>query len=298
MSLTSRLKEAFLNFSKSLKIQKTIILVLLLATVTIWYAVFYHSDQKLHVEFFDVGQGDSIFIQTPGQHQILVDGGPGEAVLSHLGQKMPPWDKEIDLVVLTHPHKDHLEGLVSVLEKYKVDAILEPQSNEESSLYQKWEGEVKKEGAKHFWGKAGEEILVGDVKFNVLYPLSGQNKDTNLNSIIIKLTYGENSVLLTGDAEVGAADEILAGNQDLKSGILKVAHHGSKNGVNDNPQIFAKIAPQIAIISVGENNRYGHPNKETIDLLEKAGVKIMRTDLRGTVSATCNLKECKISTKK
>lgn len=197
-------------------------------------------DGNLEITFFDVGQGDSIFIETPAGHQILIDGGPsGQIILEKLDRTMPFWDRTIDLVVLTHPDYDHLRGLNDVLEKYKVQNVLWTGGEKESKTFDYWLNALeqeKKEGAKIYLARRGQTVKAGQAQLYILYPpesLAGQSveKWSNDSSIISKLIFGENKFLFLGDVSQKIADQLLPVSAlpvSLGAEVVKVAHHGSK----------------------------------------------------------------------
>lgn len=251
-----------------------------------WIAVFDFNQQKfLEVNFFDVGQGDAIFIETPWHHQILIDGGPDGTVLEKLSKEMPFWDREIDLIILTHPEKDHLTGLIEVLKRYKVENILWTGIIRDTAEYKEWERLIGEEKAKIFIAEAGQKVIAQKSIFQILYPfenLAGEEfKDSNNTSIIAKLVFGENSFLFTGDIYKSTEKEILQKEVDIDSDILKIAHHGSKTSSAE--EFIEKVSPQYAVILVGKDNYYGHPHQETLDTLEKYDINVLRTDREGDI---------------
>jgi len=244
-------------------------------------------DDKLRVSFLDVGQGEAILIQK-GSQQVLVDGGPSPQLLSlELGEKMPFWDRTIELVVLTHPHADHITGLVEAVKRYRVERVLYPESDYGLPICQEWLGLIGERDIKGTIAQAGQEIDLGDgVTMEVLNPpippLTGTNSDINNNSVVLNLSAGEVSFLLTGDIEREAEFELIARGSDLSGTVLKVGHSGSKTSTT--PEFLAEVSPGAAVISVGENS-YGHPSGEVLKRLEeKLGAgNIFRTDQRGTI---------------
>jgi competence protein ComEC len=243
-------------------------------------------DQRLRVSFLDVGQGDAILIQK-GSQQVLVDGGPSPQALNlALGKEMPFWDRTIELVVLTHPHADHLTGLVEVLRRYRVDKALYPDVDDGSPLYGEWLRLVG-EDTQATIARAGEEIDLGDgVIIEVLNPqtppLVATDSDADNNGVVLRLTNGRVSFLLTADIQREGEIGLLASQAELGSTVLKVAHHGSKTSTT--PEFLAEVSPVAAVISVGENS-FGHPSGEVIGrLAEELGEdNIYRTDEIGTI---------------
>jgi competence protein ComEC len=259
---------------------------LILANILAWNTVYELSQpQLLEVSFFDVGQGDSIFIETPQGHQVLIDGGPGSVVLEKLGREMPYWDREIDLIILTHPEHDHIFGLIEVLKNYEVDYVLWTGIKRNTQEYGEWLECLEKEDAKIIIAERGQRIIMGDVYFDVVHPfesLEGEEiKSVNNSSVVGKLVYKDNSFFFTGDAFQSVEREIIDSGVDVKSDVLKVGHHGSKTS-SAREFIFA-VSPEIAVIQSGKDNSYGHPNQETLETLENYGIKILRTDTEGDV---------------
>ncbi len=252
--------------------------------VLAWLAVWELSRQRpLEVNFFDIGQGDSIFLQTPERRQILIDGGPDSAVLEKLGKEMPFWDRTIDLVILTHPEHDHISGLIEVLKRYKVKNILWTGILRDTAEYREWKELIQKEEANIYIAKAGQCVILDVTQLCVLYPfesLEGQKfKDSNNTSIVAKLIFGETSFLFTGDVCKSVERKLLGLAEQLDSDVLKVGHHGSKTSTA--PEFVEAVSPEVAVVSVGKDNYYGHPHPETIQALE--GTRFFRTDWDGDI---------------
>ncbi|MDP2728943.1 MAG: DNA internalization-related competence protein ComEC/Rec2 [Dehalococcoidales bacterium] len=245
-------------------------------------------DDRLHASFLDVGQGDAILVQR-GSQQVLIDGGPRQqAITLALGKEMPFWDRTIELVILTHPHADHITGLVEVLKRYKVRQVLYPASEYESPAYDEWLRLLREKNIKYTLAQAGQQIDLGsEVIIEVLNPqvplLTGTESDIDNNGVMLRLETGEVSFLLTADIMWQAESELVASRANLKSTVLKVAHHGS--ATSTTVEFLAVVNPRLAVISVGENNSFGHPSSDVMDRLEeKAGKEnIYRTAEQGTV---------------
>lgn len=251
----------------------------------------------LEVNFFNVGQGDSIFIETPQGHQILIDGGPGSSVLQKLAEAMPFWDRTIDLVILTHPESDHLAGLIEVLKKYKVGKILSTGVIRDTPEFEEWKKLINKEGVEIKAAAKGNKIEAGSVLIEILYPgesLADQVlKDSNDSSLVARLVFGEKSFLFTGDIMKSAEEKLLADKVNIDSDVLKVAHHGSKTSSQEN--FIDSVSPEVSVISLEgkneveggdcdnkERNRYGHPSCQVLEVLGRYG-KILRTDEQGDI---------------
>lgn len=245
-------------------------------------------DDRLHVSFLNVGEGDAILLQK-GSQQVLVDGGPSPQELgTGLGAQMPFWDRTIELVILTHPHADHIAGLVDVLQRYKVGRVLYTYfENYESPLYEEWVDLIKEKDIKYTIAQAGQELDLGDgVKIQVLNPqtplLTGTESDIDNNGVVLHITMGRASFLLTADIGWETEFELINRRTDLVSTVLKVAHHGSET--SSTLSFLAAVAPEVAVISVGENS-YGHPSPEVLARLEQrlGAENIFRTDERGAI---------------
>lgn len=244
----------------------------------------------LEVSFFDVGQGDAIFIETPGGRQILIDGGPDDAILEKLGRAMPFWDRTIDWVVLTHPHSDHLIGLLEVLKRYRVANILWTGVNCDNALCNTWKELVEEESANVFIAEAGLKIEDGLVSADILYPfenLEAENME-NLNntSIVMRLNYGDDSFLFVGDAQKQVEKELMGRGALMDSDVLKVGHHGSKNA--SSPEFILAVSPEMAVISAGKDNSFGHPAAETLATYQEYGIKTLITNINGDIKIICN----------
>lgn len=247
------------------------------------------------ITFFDVGQGNSVFIEASNNNQVLIDGGPGSQILNKLGETMLFFDRNIDVVILTHPDADHLNGLVDVLEKYEIGEIVEPCINESSAAHGEWNKLIEEKKIPRTCAKFGQKIkLAKNIELNILYPfesLAGMNlKNTNDSSLVIKMSYGENKILLTGDAEEKTEYQLINSGVGLEAQILQVGHHGSKSSTSEN--FLKAVNPKTAVIQVGKNNRYGHPSQEVLGRLKNISPKIFRTDVDGDIEFLCDVDRC------
>jgi competence protein ComEC len=248
-------------------------------------------DKNLHVSFLNVGQGDAILIHK-GNQQVLVDGGPSpQSITMELSKKMPFWDRTIELMVLTHPGADHVTGLVEVLNRYKVKQVLYPDLDYDLPIYNEWLKLVDEKNIKYTIAQAGQQIALGDgVVIEVLNPqvplLSDTESDIDNNGVILCITADKVSFLLTADIQQEAEFELIAHRASLNSTVLKLAHHGSDTSTT--PEFLAVANPQVAVISVGKDNPFGHPSGEVLARLsEKVGSEnIYRTDDHGTIEFT------------
>jgi competence protein ComEC len=268
---------------------KWLVLPLLIVTILVWSVAMTMPDDKLHVSFLDVGQGDAILIQTPNGQDILIDGGPDPHKINlELGEKLPFWDRTIDLVVYTQPQADHITGLVEVLQRYKVKQVLEPGVSYNSSIYQEWCNLVEEKQIKRDTAQTGQEIDLGNgTKLEVLNPpailFEETSDDVDNNGVVLRLSWGQISFLFTADIREEAEFELIGQRANLKSTVLKVSHHGSKTSTTS--QFLAAVDPEVAVISVGVDNPFGHPSPEIWErLINSLGEdNVYRTDEDGTI---------------
>ena len=232
----------------------------------------------------------AILIQTPSRQDILVDGGlsPRDVVLA-LGKKMPFWDRTIDLVVLTHPHADHITGLLEVLRRYHVRQVLFPPLDDDSPLCDEWLSLIEEKGIKQTIAQAGQQINLGTERVTIevlnplVPPLADAVSDIDDNGVVLRISTGKVSFLLTADISWQTEYELLRRRANLNSIVLKAGHHGSDTSTSR--ELLAVVDPCVAVICVGEDNRFGHPADEVRERLEgEVGPdKLYRTDLDGTL---------------
>ena len=264
---------------------------LLLLAAVIWAHALSASDGRLHVIFLDVDQGDGILIVTPAGQRVLVDGGPDPvAAVEALNAHLPFWDRRLDLVVSTHTDEDHLAGLVGVVQRHPVDAVVEGIPGT-SSLYLTWRQALEEKSIDPVAIHRGAAIDLGDgLSLNVLNPPLDSGppsvRDSNNNSVVLRLQYGAVGFLLTGDIEENAELELIREGLPISSDVLKVSHHGSNNA--SGPFFLRAVSPAVAVVQSGEDNRFGHPHREVIDRLQKLvgedGLYVTAVD--GTVELT------------
>ncbi len=243
----------------------------------------------LRVDFLDVGQGDAILITAPNKNQVLIDGGPSDAVLGELGNHMGFFDRSIDMVIATHPDKDHIAGLASVFRLYDVDYFINSELQSETKYDTALQESVSNEsGLTRITARAGERFILDKthgVYIDVLFPSSTTTdyEETNEASMITRLVYGNQSFLLTGDAYTSNEDYVVDMYGDkIKSTVLKIGHHGSKTSSGE--KFLLTVLPEYAIVSAGKNNTYGHPKPEIIERFENIGSHILSTIDHGTIS--------------
>ena len=285
-----------------------IILIILFLTTVFASLAFWRDDsvenEKTKIIFLDIGQGDAALIDIPKGTQILIDGGDGKDILNKLGEHLPFYDRKIELVIMTHPDKDHIGGLVEVLKYYEVEQILETGIECEKAICKEWDKLIKEKNIPVAYAHFGQRIKAGNIEMAVLYPFESLKdkdvKNSNDASIVLRLVVDDNlfevgensnkgqkilkqvqndsSILLTGDAGFPVENDLMSQNINLESQILKVSHHGSKNATSN--EFLKLVKPEKAIISVGKNS-YGHPAKELLNRLKNINIEIFRTDEGG-----------------
>ncbi|MDO8578731.1 MAG: DNA internalization-related competence protein ComEC/Rec2 [Dehalococcoidales bacterium] len=278
--------ERLIDFAWKLPL-KPITSSLFLIAVLLFSTAVTLPDNKLHVAFLDVGQGDAVLI-TEGSQQILIDGGPsGEAVCSQLSRYMPFWDRTIDLVISTHPHADHLSGLLEVLKRYRVKQVLYGDFNYDSPLVLQWNDLISQKQIESTKAQAGQQIAFGDASLQILNPqvplFSDTDSDIDNNGIVTRLTMGKISFLFMADVRQEAERQLISLRSLPTSNVLKIGHHGSTT--SSSAQLLSAVNPNAAVISVGKDNEFGHPNEDVIARLKEiVGISNpYRTDLQGTI---------------
>jgi competence protein ComEC len=266
------------QFEASFSLAVVVLLALLGLLALTWVSL---PDSRLHLHFLEVGQGDSIMIQTPSKYNILIDGGPNRNVLAQVGKVLPFWDKKIDLLVATNPDKDHIQGLNSILNTYQVDEIWLPRVKNDTTSYTDLLANIEKKQVRSTAPRTGDRISLQDgVEIQVLWPKTQEPQVTSINegSVVLLVKYGDFSALMTGDAE-----RTTQPYPDLQEEVevLKVPHHGSKEGMNE--EYLEILSPELSVIQVGAKNPYGLPASETVKELEGVGSRVLKTSDSGAV---------------
>jgi len=228
------------------------------------------SPERLEVTFLDVGQGDAILLRTPSGHDVLVDGGPGRAVLRGLGDELPWHDRDIELLVLTHPQADHALGLLDVLARYDVTRIVAGPGAEPSATYRAWLESVAGEGTPLQTAREGDAFDLGDgVRIDVLAPDATMAADARINNTgaVLRVSWRDISFLLTGDIEAAAERAMLSDGVELRANVLKVAHHGS--ATSSTRAFLDAVQPQIAVVMSGADNPFGLPAPEVVSRIQE-----------------------------
>lgn len=240
---------------------------------------FVASDDKIISHYIDVGQGDASFIEFPNGEVMLIDAGIASSSEKIIEYIQSLGYNQIDYVIVTHPHADHIGGMAEVIKAFDIGTIYMPKAVSTSKTYENLLETIKDKGLSIKTGKAGVNVLQEEnLTIEMLAPNQDKYSSLNNYSIVLKITYGNTSFLYTGDAEELSEKEI-TGN--VEADVLKVGHHGSDTSSSE--EFLEKVNPKYAIISVGEDNSYGHPASNTIEKLEKYTNHIYRTDLNGTI---------------
>ncbi|MEK7564177.1 MAG: ComEC/Rec2 family competence protein [Patescibacteria group bacterium] len=258
----------------------------LIIAISLFYIDLKKPQNELVFSMLDVGQGDALFIQSPTGTQILVDGGSPGKLMGELRRVIPLFDRSIDLLIITNPDSDHIGGFLDVVKRYKVGGVMEPGTVNDSSIYKSLEDSILKKKIPVMYAKKGMKLDIGGGAFiDILFPDRDVTTwSTNDGSIVAKLTYGGTSILLTGDMTRDTEKIILSENSKefLDVDILKVAHHGSRS--SSYPDFIDAVSPKYSLISVGGDNKYGHPHKDVLDTLAEFNTQVFRTDLLGTIT--------------
>jgi len=242
------------------------------------------GDNEIIVAFLDVGQGDSILIWSR-ENAILIDGGDvgrQNVILRYLRQA---GISRLDYVIASHPHRDHIGGLVAVLSRIEVGQVLMPDVVHTTTTFENFIEVIENNQIPAYAPSPGQNFRAGIIKFTVLAPLPG-GIGLNDNSIILRLTHGETSFIFTGDAEAGSERALVASGQNINSDVIKIGHHGSRTSTTE--AFIDAVAPVVAVITVGAGNQFGHPHEEVLARLTDRGISVYRTDTMGTIKMASN----------
>ncbi len=257
------------------------------------------ADEKAEsfaIDFLDVGQGDAVLIECDG-HYMLVDGGSPKAsriVYTVLKERNI---KNLDYVVSTHPDSDHVGGLPAAVRFAKVGTAYSPVTEGDTRAFKSFVRYLKRQGKEITVPEAGNTFELGDARVEVLGPVSGNEaEDINNMSIVLRVVYGRTSFILMGDAELEEEKSIIDTRKILKSDVIKIGHHGSDGSTSDD--LLRAVSPKYAVISVGDDNTYGHPTEIVLDKLEKKKIKTYRTDLDGDIRIISDGRKIEVSTEK
>lgn len=283
-----------------MKNQWKILIGLLVVALIVWFLVLNQKPGRiLETDFLDVGQGDAILIKTPKGQTVLIDGGPNNKVLEKLGKYLPPLQKRIDIILLTHPHADHVSGLIEVLRRYDIGLVILSGAEIKTDVYAEFLKAAKTNNIQILIAEAGQAIHFGPsidgLEFDVLSPANsdwkvfnkksegfgGGGNDVNDTSIVGKLIYNNFSIMFMGDATAKIENQLLSYGDGLKSDVLKVGHHGSKYSSFTN--FLKTVAPKAGIIEAGIKNFYGHPSPAALSRFKMFDINVFRTDQDGDI---------------
>lgn len=259
-----------------------------LLSVALFWAV---QEQALRVYFLDVGQGDATLVRTAAGRELLIDTGPsGSKITEKLSAYMPFYDRSLDLIILTHPDKDHIAGAAAVLKSYEVGGIIMPYTTKDTAVFNEVLVMVRERHIPVLFAETGDRVHVdGETFFDIIWPAPGAEnifpfKDTNDMSVVARLVYGNDTFLFTGDLEERSERLVDALGWGAHADVLKVGHHGSAGATSQ--AFLDTVSPHIVAISAGKGNPYGHPRQIILDRLAHAGVKTLRTDENGDILLT------------
>jgi beta-lactamase superfamily II metal-dependent hydrolase len=286
------------NFLKEYGKVTLIIFCIAISALALYQIIFLSTERPLRVSFLDVGQGDAILIQTPSGRTMLIDGGASDVILARLSERLSFFTRGIDVMEETHPDADHVTGLIPVLEKYKINTMVLPPVKGETKVFSELEKHINEEGSEMYIAKNGDVIHFNDgVTVHVLYPATNyrvKKNDTNDASVSVVVKYGETSFLLTGDLPSTEESQLITDVLPKHITVYKAGHHGSK--YSSGEQLLTYIRPEYSVISAGKNNKYGHPNTETLERLEKYSKEILSTIDRGTITFVTDGKKMEVET--
>lgn len=277
----------------TISLMKKYLFLLFIFLVGTGYAFTYQNflapSDIMQVSFLDVGQGDAIYIRTPSGNDVLIDGGPDDTVIQKLHEVMPSFDHDIDLVVATHPDKDHIAGLIQVFENYLVKNFLHSESSSGTSFDTSLKEAARREHElKEIIARRGQRLLIDPahgIYLDILFPdQDGSHfKETNDASIVSRLVFGSQSFLLTGDSP-SSVEQFLVQSDGmfLESSVLKLGHHGSNTSTSDN--FLDYVQPHYAIVSAGRNNSYHHPHPTIVSRVTDHGTTLLSTISSGTIT--------------
>ncbi|MDB5260004.1 MAG: internalization-like protein competence protein ComEC/Rec2, competence protein ComEC protein [Candidatus Nomurabacteria bacterium] len=256
------------------------------------------TPQKLKVSFLDIGQGDAILIQTPSGQKLLIDGGPTNIILDRIYSQISFFDHTMDVMVSTHPDADHVTGLIPILEKFNVNKIITSSVPGDTGIFKELESSIQNENSETHIGNAGDILDFHDgVTATILHPYNDEKfKDTNEGSVTLLLKYGDETFLLDGDLPTTKEPLILTSLLPHNITVYKAGHHGSK--YSSGEQLLTYIKPEYSVISAGKDNKYGHPNLEAMERLQKYSKEIISTIDRGTISFITDGKIIEVNTTK
>lgn len=283
-----------------MKIKIKNIIIVLLSILLVFLLIYPKEDKKenlkeLEINYIDVGQGNAALIKINNK-TILIDGGNRSNSRYYYNFIKNKNIKKIDYMIVSHYDEDHISGLISILENYEVSNVLCPDYKKDTKIYKSFKNSLKKSKANIIYPKKGDNFNISDARIKILWPNEYKNNIDNDNSIILKLIHGNMSFLFTGDASINIENQLIYSGFNLKSDVVMLGHHGSKYSTSN--EFLEEVDPKLAIISVGNNNRYGHPSNRVLKLLNNKNIKFLRTDIDGDITIKCDGNKIKVNTNK
>jgi len=240
------------------------------------------NDGLMHLHMLDVGQGDAFLLQTVDKKYVLIDGGPSSNLIDVMADYMPFWQNRLDLVIATHGDSDHIGGLVELSERYDIEAFIYNGESKNTLIFEELMKNISFDGVDISIAQSGEEIRVGCcMEIDILWPGSINIEDSNDRSVSIIAKYQDFEIYMAGDLGY-KYEEKITNNLGVDIEVMKISHHGSRTSTST--KVVDNIRPQITLISAGKDNKFGHPHREVLDLLDKNNIIQYRTDIQGTVS--------------
>lgn len=283
-----------------MKIKIKNIIIVLLSILLVFLLIYSKEDKKeklkdLEINYIDVGQGNAVLIKINNKN-ILIDGGNRSNSRYYYNFIKNKNIKKIDYMIASHYDEDHISGLISILENYQVSNVLCLDYKKDTKIYKSFKNSLKKSKANIIYPKKGDNFNISDAKIKILWPNEYKNGIDNDNSIVLKVIHGNMSFLFTGDASINVENQLIYSGFNLKSDVVMLGHHGSKYSTSN--EFLEEVDPKLAIISVGNNNRYGHPSNRVLKLLNDKNIKIFRTDMDGDITINCDGNRIKVKTNK
>ena len=283
-----------------MKIKIKNIIIVLLSILLVFLLIYSKEEKKenlkeLEINYIDVGQGNAALIKTNNE-TILIDGGNRSNSRYYYNYIKNKNIKKIGYMIVSHYDEDHISGLISILDNFEVSNVLCPDYKKDTKIYKSFKNSLKKSKANIIYPKKGDNFNISDARIKILWPNKYKNNIDNDNSIILKLIHGNMSFLFTGDASINIENQLIYSGFNLKSDVVMLGHHGSKYSTSN--EFLEEVDPKLAIISVGNNNRYGHPSNRVLKLLNNKNIKILRTDIDGDITIKCDGNKIKVNTNK
>lgn len=259
-------------------------ILVIVCLLTFVYIFIVNSDlEHPAISFLDVGQGDATLLRLPGRARVLIDGGPDNLVIRRLGEIMPFYERKIDILILSHPHDDHILGLIEVVRRYKIRTLIYMWQDEPTELLNILLEAAERSDVNVIELKDSMTIKQAKAcEVKIINPEALGIKEDPNNSLVTKVNCDGVSALFTGDNSSYVEERLLQTNEDWSAKIFKAAHHGSKTA--NSERFLKRVNPSLFVVSVGALNRFGHPSAEIIELISSLGLKVMRTDESGTIT--------------